>query len=379
MSKKGENIYKRKDGRWEGRVVIQNTKNGHAKFHSIYGNTYKEVKEKKKIWLANQEISSYKKEITINHIAEQWLLKKKTYTKPSTYTIYHWHLTTHILPFFGILKPEQIKESDINYFFINKLENGRCDGSSGLSKKTVKDMQIILKNLFDFAACQYGIKNPCENMTFVRFFEPEMKLISEDHKAVLTEYLLKNLTYNNIGILLSLFTGMRIGEVCALKWNNIDFERAVIKVKATAIRVRNTDINSKAKTKIIIHEPKSVASKREIPIPTFILQQLKNLYEKSNSESYILTNQERKCMEPRTYQNIYKNILKECNIDYINYHSLRHSFASMCIQKGMDIKMLSEILGHSNVNVTLNRYIHTSLEQKRNQMEKIFYDYYKMY
>lgn len=381
MSKKGENIYKRKDGRWEGRIIIQNDKSGHTKFHSIYGNTYKEVIEKKKLWLENHERIDCKneKEMTINDIAEQWLVKKKTYTKASTYTIYHWYLNTHILPYFGILTPEQVNESDINHFFINKLENGRCDGVNGLSKKTVKDMQVILKNLFEFGATQYGIKNPCENIKFVRFFEPEMKLISESDKLILTEYLLNNLNYINVGILLSLFTGMRIGEVCALKWNHIDFEKAVIKVNATAIRVRNTDINSKTKTKLIIHEPKSMASKREIPIPAFILEQLRNLYIESNLDCYILTNQDIKCMEPRTYQNVYKRILKICKIDYINYHSLRHSFASLCIQKGMDIKMLSEILGHSNVNVTLNRYIHTSLEQKRKQMEEIFSQYNESY
>lgn len=178
---------------------------------------------------------------------------------------------------------------------------------------------------------------------------------------------MKNLNTTSAGILISLNTGLRIGEVCALKWSNIDFDKAILHVRSTVARIKNTD-DSKS-TKLIIDTPKTKSSIRDIPISNKVMNVLKALHENSKSE-YVVS-EKAGFVSPRTYEYRFHKVLDECQIQPINYHALRHTFATRCIELGVDVKTLSEILGHSNVSVTLNTYVHSSMERKREQLEKL--------
>ena len=161
---------------------------------------------------------------------------------------------------------------------------------------------------------------------------------------------------------------MKILEICALKWKNIDLDKRIIYVKSTLERIYNKDLK---KTKIIIDKPKTRTSIREIPISNKLYELLKPLRRVYNDEDFFITGKSNKFLEPRNYQYTYKQVLKKSKVKEHKFHCLRHSFASECVEVGMDIKALSEILGHSNVGITLNRYVHPSYKEKRKYLEKI--------
>ncbi|MCM1480907.1 MAG: site-specific integrase, partial [Muribaculaceae bacterium] len=170
----------------------------------------------------------------------------------------------------------------------------------------------------------------------------------------------------NVGILLSAATGIRIGELCALKWENIDLEKSIITVKQTVQRV----MKNSGGTQLLVTSPKSACSDREIPLPDFIIPYLKTV--RTADDCFLLSGGE-KIVEPRTMQYRFKSLLKKANLPYVNFHALRHMFATNCVALGFDVKTLSEILGHSSVQITLNRYVHSSMERKKSCM-KLFSD-----
>ena len=155
---------------------------------------------------------------------------------------------------------------------------------------------------------------------------------------------------------MSYYTGLRIGEVCGLKWCDIDLNKGIFKVRQTVQRIY---VNSS--TKLTIDTPKSKSSVREIPLPKFLTEILRNF--KSDDSAFILSGKENPT-DPRTLQYRFKSLLKKADLPSINYHSLRHMFATNCIALGFDVKTLSEILGHATVETTLNRYVHSSMERK---------------
>lgn len=180
------------------------------------------------------------------------------------------------------------------------------------------------------------------------------------------EALVNNLDQTALGILISMFTGIRIGELCALTWKDISLENNTIRIQRTMQRIQTPD--DAAKTKVFILEPKSSSSVREIPIAKVLREYLEQQQKK---EGYVLSGKVYKYVEPRTVQNRFKGIMKNCNIDNASFHTLRHTFATRCIEIGFDIKSVSEILGHANVNITLNRYVHPSMDSKQKNMDML--------
>lgn len=311
------------------------------------------------------------KTIQLEMMAIQWLNNTKLRVKESSYVKYHNMIQNHIIPDLGTWRMDQLTTETVELFVQKKLACGRKNGKSGLSEKTVKDLLTILKEICRYAV-YLGMEVPCHfELIKVKYRDSKAKVLDKENCMELVEFLLQDNSLKKTGILLSLYMGLRLGEVCALKRQHILYKEGILCIRNTMQRIQNLDGAGK-KTKIIITEPKSPHSIRDIPIPALLMERLENLKELPE-DSYLLTGSQERFIEPRTLENILKGYLKECNMEKINYHVLRHTFATRYIEEGFDAKSLSEILGHANVNITLNRYVHSSIEQKRKNMDKILF------
>lgn len=309
--------------------------------------------------------TEYDKDITISELLNEWYEYKKIYNKKSTSSKYDFIIKRHIVPDIGNYRIQDINTAVLTKYMKNKLNNGRIDKKGGLSAAYVRSIMIIISSAFEYAAkeglCKYLISNiakpPVESQ--------ELDILSEKEQEYFESYLYNSLNETNIGILLTLNTGMRIGEICALRWEDVDFENKLIIVKHTVSRVKNEQGGSD----LIIDTAKTKASRRIIPIHSKLFTSLFEMYKSSVSE-YVVSDKT-SFISPRTYEYRYHKVLSECNMRHINFHALRHTFATRCILAGVDTKSLSEILGHSNVSITLNTYVHSNIEIKLKQIEKI--------
>lgn len=371
MSRKGENIYKRKDGRWEGRYIKSRTCTGKIVYGYVYGKTYREAKAKLResasTVIIQPAVATILNPNLFSTVAVDWFESVKSQTKESTQNKYHNMLTDYILPSYG----EQTLDS-ITYDFIKShcnllLISGGKKGK-GLSAKTVTDVLSIIRNVLKFAI-KKGMYVPCDVSSIqVKQTATPMRVLSKTEQEQLCKYILEEPEPCNIGILVCLFTGLRVGEICALRWEDVSFSDQTIHVHHTLQRVQNK-FSDGAKTKIIVTTPKSSYSIRIIPIPEE-LSLILAAYKKS-SVGYLLTNDDRKFIEPRTMQNKFKKALKASGIESVNFHAIRHTFATRCVELGFDVKSLSEILGHATVNITMNRYVHPTFELKKENMKKL--------
>ena len=370
MPKRGENIYKRKDHRWEGRYIKCYDEKGKAKYGYVYAATYTDVKKKlSDAKCDNNTSDELRKVITYSSIISNWTAMLRINTKESTYARYYHLIYSHIVPKLGSKPINQITNPVIEEFLNELIFNGRMDGNGGLSNKTVADILVLVKRSLKYASdCGYQTNCKLGSLT-IKNSPPEMRVFTIEEQKTLHNYLTTNIDREKFGILLCLYTGIRIGELCALKWENIDTSKGVLQVRKTMIRIQNVEKTDGAKTKLIISEPKSKCSIRDIPIPD-CLEMYINIFESAPSD-YVLSGSFDQVIEPRTMQNRFHKHLMLCGIIDANFHALRHTFATRCVEIGFEVKSLSEILGHTNVNITLNRYVHPSIELKRVNMQKL--------
>lgn len=291
-----------------------------------------------------------------------WLLEKKDYIKESTYANYSNNIFNHIIPKLGNYYLNELNHKVIQDFLLELSKNGRKDNTGGLAEKTIKDITIIIKGSIKKGINEDKIKHieltfnyPKDNK------ENKLYVLTKREQNKITNYVLENINSRNIGLLISLYSGIRIGELCALKWEDVDFKKNCLTINKTIQRVYIKD-KDKNISKIIITTPKTKNANREIPINKDFLEILKKV--KSEKKNYILTGNE-KYIEPRTYRKYFNKILDELKIKHFNFHSLRHTFATNCISLGVDYKTVSELLGHANVNITLNLYVHPRYSQKK--------------
>lgn len=275
---------------------------------------------------------------------------------------------THIRPEFAAVSPDKITVFMINQYISKLLESGG-KRVSGLSANTVKEIVIVLKSVFKYGEVTLNISNPAKNISLPKTEFKEVETFSKTEMERIRNYAITG-NVSVLGILLCLYTGMRIGEVCALKWSDIDMNAQLISVSKTLYRIKNPAGNE-PKTIIVTDAPKSRKSVRKIPVPTFMIQRLAEFKRNCDPENYFLTCSNR-YIEPRAYRERYKNFLKTADIPYKNFHVLRHTFATECIRCGIDVKTVSELLGHSNVKITLDRYVHSSMDDKRRQLQKLY-------
>lgn len=370
MARHGENIRKRADGRWEARIIMDYSNKGKARYKYLYGKTYKEVKEKKNSFLKQeqppvQELPASSK--TCNELLDEWLAFIRPDIKESTFSKYVFAVEKHIKPELGNVRICDLTTEHLDRFIHNKLTQGKLNRNEGLAPKTVTDLLSILK-----LAIQFGRERgfaPPERLTIhnPRQSLPEIKVLDETACKELETYILNHLDSPVcIGILLSLYTGLRIGEVCALRWGDINLDAKILSVSKTLMRIQDNSPDAENKTKVIECTPKTGNSIRKIPLPDFICPFLWKL--RKHPSCYLLTGT-KNYMEPRSYYNHYKKILSDIDLDIYNYHALRHTFATRCIEQGFDVKSLSEILGHADVSTTMRRYVHPSMKTKRQQMQ----------
>lgn len=369
MSKRGDNIHKRKDGRWEGRYYKGRKPDGSIMYGSIYAKSYREVKIKlseiaKEIPQQMMQSSSQK---TFGEVLELWLDNNRIRLKGGTINKYRNLIDAHIMSELGAMKVTDITSTVINNFLTQKLRSGRIDKSGGLSASYVRSIMLVVNSALKFAIAEQmclPLKTP--------IFKPsskkkEMTILTIEEQKKLETHLCSELDPTKAGIYISLHTGLRIGEICALSWDDVDFKNRIIKIRHTVARVRDSD--SGATTKLIIDTPKTPASIRDIPISTSLMPILEEIH-KLSSSAYVIS-ETAEFISPRTYEYRYHRLLDESGIASVNYHALRHTFATRCIEAGVDVKSLSEILGHSNVGITLNTYVHSSMDLKRSQLEKL--------
>ena len=298
---------------------------------------------------------------TIREIAEAWKEYKRPYVKQSTMAAYVLILENHVLPEFG--DNDSLHEHDVQAFVLKKIERG-------LSVKSVKDILIVLKMVMKFGVknewmthYEWDIKYPANNQP------KELEVLSvANHKKIL-DYVQHNFTFMSLGIYISLSTGLRIGEICALKWSDINVADGTITVQRTIERIYVVE-GGKKHTQLVINTPKTVNSCREIPMSKELLAMVKPMKKVVNGDFYVLTNED-KPTEPRTYRNYYNRLMEKLDIPKLKYHGLRHSFATRCIEAGCDYKTVSVLLGHSNISTTLNLYVHPNMEQKKRCISKM--------
>lgn len=301
------------------------------------------------------------KEKTINQITEEWKEEKKKYVKKSTYAAYQLLIQNHIKPYFGDLY--EVNEEKVQQFVFDKLD-------AGLSEKTIRDIIIVLKMILKF-----GIKNGYLEYAQIDAKFPskqekkDLDVLSKADQKKFMEHLRNNFTFKNLGIFICLSTGMRIGEICGLRWCDVDTVEGVIKVRHTLQRIYIIEGETRH-TELLLDTPKTANSVRDIPMSSELLKMLKSLNKVVNENYYVISN-DIKPIEPRTYRNYYKKLCKQLDIPELKFYGLRHSFATRCIESKADYKTVSVLLGHSNISTTLNLYVHPNKEQKKKTIDKM--------
>lgn len=364
MANTGENIYHRKDGRWEGRFISSRKPYGRAKYTSVYGKTRGETKaklEKRKLMIATQPAGSCR--LTVKELFSWYL--EKIEIKPSTRARYVFLIDHHILPKLGSVFVASMTANQLSDFLKQKRKNGRLHGG-GLSAKSIRDIGVLIKAALRLAVAEYHFYCDALNTKLPKAKQREIEPFTEVELQKIAKTLTPAANHKDAGIFISAGGGARLGEVCAARVSDIDFVSGTLRIERAVQR-----INQEGKTRLIIQTPKSETSVRTVPLPDDMMEYLKKAVSGLPRDAYILTGRTDKPMDPRTYQYYFESVLRRCGIKKRCYHTLRHSYATRCIEKGVDIKSLSEMLGHADVTTTLRLYVHPSMESKKQAVQKI--------
>lgn len=376
MSRRGENIRKRSDGRWEARFYITDSDTGQKKYKSVYAKTYADVKAKliEVKYKLEKEAQNTQKEaprsvyppasaagenVPIIMIASEWLMEVSKYKKHSSYIKYKGIYDKYLA-----IKLNGISIMDMTGNKAIEVYEQICFQNENLSGSLIKSISCVLNQILNYCNIHYHTDIRPVNRPKNHTTAKPVETLPQSEQIQLLREIYKNMDHNKLGILLCLSTGLRLGEICSLKWSDIDLDGKLLYVNRTVQRIA-VDAHS---TKTILFEdaPKSMFSKREIPLPDSIIPYLASFISR---EGYVISGKEP--TEPRTYQYRFQRLLADAGIRKHNFHAIRHTFATNCINSGADVKSLSEILGHSNVNITLNRYVHPTIDTKRKHLNNL--------
>lgn len=364
---KGENIFKRKDGRWEARYIKGYELSGKIKYGFCYGKTYREAKEKvtryKAALVSGKPVPGVNARHRFAFYCDEWLCLRKTKVKESTYIKYDTALRKYIKPKLGSCFPMGITTGLIDDFAEELFFEEK------LASKTVHDVLVVLHGVLTYTATCFAGIFPAVEIHYPKQSRKELRVLSREEQTRFVSYLLEDMDACKFGVLLALFTGVRIGELCALQWANVSLKERTIRIDATLQRLRDTSAAGRAQTRIVTGTPKSDTSNRTIPITDYTAA-LCGKMDPHSPAAYVLTGTER-FMEPRTLQYRMEKYTRDCGLEGVHFHTLRHTFATRAVEVGFEIKSLSEVLGHATTTITLERYVHSSLILKRSNMNKL--------
>lgn len=368
MARRGENIRKRKDGRWEGRYIKARTPEGKIQWGYVYGTAYVEVK--RVLIQRKAEAGFYnlnRTDLTFEALAEVWLHSLRNSIKESTYAHYSYTLHKYLLPVLSKVPVASLEESFLEQA-MQQIITPTDAGRKPLGNSSARECLSMLRRI-----CKYAT-----HLRLIRPMELEVALpkaidkisapLSPAEQQRLHQYVQANPTPRKIGLLLGLELGLRIGEICGLQWGDFDLKLGTLNINRTVCRISCGN----GHTKVVIQMPKTRTSRREIPIPKQLSLMLKKLHGSASNAAWFLSGSESKPTEPRCYRKSIKAYLKQATVRQVRPHALRHTFATTCLQAGCDVKTLSELLGHANANITLQRYVHSDLTRKRREMNRIF-------
>lgn len=397
MGRRGENIRKRSDGRWEARVICGPPANGRTNYKYLYSYTYLEVKALKKEFLLNlsalpepksgipvnsnsSELLVPDNKVTTNAVsgsedasplfrtvAYEWLATKKLSVKESTYATYLFMVEKHLLPDIGDLGIREVDTDRIGTFLLGKKERGGLRDGAALSDKTVSEIKGTLNRVLRYAKSRNLIDTVPDSIP-ISVKQPPIEVLTKQEQESLEVKASEEDTAFSLGVLLCLNTGIREGELCGLQWADFNWADETVSISRTVTRISNIDSESGPKTHVVIGKPKTVCSIRTVPIPSNIVSYIK---ERAGTETdYVVTGTE-KYMEPRVCRDRFARFEKRAGVKHHNFHILRHTYATNCVEDGVNIKVLSENLGHSDISITLQRYVHPSMESKKAEVNKL--------
>lgn len=373
MPKTGNNIYKRKDGRYEGRILLGKSIYQKPQYIYVYARTLREVKQKMKAVREQEQRKRSVSTVYMRDAAEEWMAEMKPKWKPNTYDTYLRMINRYIEPVLGGYKVEDITKSVLSDFSEDLVNHSE---QTKMSEAYRKYICAIVYQILSYAREKHQMEFQIPRLTDFRIQKYEAALPDEKELRCLEEYLLSHLEDATcLGILLAKYTGIRIGELCALQWKDIDLEKGIVTIRRNLQRVKNYGEKSEGeaitgKTKVCLQMPKTAKSSRDIPLADGLIEILSQ-YQKA-PDQYLVPGKKKEWAEVRTVQYRFSAILKKCQISSFHFHLLRHAFASQCVGQGCDVKSLSEILGHSSVQITMNIYVHSSMKQKKDMMNLIY-------
>ena len=359
MPRRGENIYKRKDGRWEGRYIRGRTPAGKAEYGYVYAKSYAACREKRrKMEGIIPQKPTLTGEMSVAQAVAFFLSDRRGELKASTVGRYEYMANHYIIPDLGSILLRDLTAEKLSAFF-RRLQD------RGLSCKTVRDIGVLLKTIFKVAKKKCHCDCPGSEAELPAYCSKKAEVFCDQEIASLARKILASPDMTGLCVLLVLNTGLRLGEICALRKNDIDFHSGFLRIERSAARVRDG-----SGTRLVVQSPKSNSSVRLVAVPNDMLELMKTATRSIREDNYLLANTDMP-MEPRTLQYRYRKLLEHCGIRYRNFHTLRHTYATRCMESGVDIKSLSELLGHADIRTTLQTYVHSSLAHKKQVVQSI--------
>lgn len=368
MAKHGENIRKRRDGRWEGRYIKGRRPDGTALWGYVYSRSYQNVR---KMLLARKAESAYYSLTTENPTFEElgriWLASLNDSIKPSTKAHYRYTMERYLFPVFGnapikSLDERRLEQGLSQVFRPHNLQH------KPLGRSMARECLILTRRICKYA-CHLRMMRPVQLEVALPQGTPTQTVpLSEEEQEKVCSFVMRAPTPRKIGLLLGMQMGLRIGEICGLQWGDFDFVNETVTIRRTVQRISFED----GHTKVVVQQPKTKTSFRKIPVPSPLIPVLRCLGGELPENVWVLSGNAEKPVEPRCYRKSIRHYLCDAGVRSVNPHMLRHTFASTSLHAGCDVKTLSELLGHSDTSVTLKRYVHTDLSRMRLEMERIF-------
>lgn len=309
--------------------------------------------------------------MTTNELMTAWLDRcERERVKPRTYSRYKGLIVQHILPELGDTQIDDLGRRQISEFLTAHQADGNLRGEA-LSATSTNLMLTVLNAAFTYA-CDMELlsANPCDRVRRVPGPPSRVEAFTREEQRRLEEAIAVSEDRRLFGIRLCLYTGLRIGELLGLEWQDVDMEKGILHIQKTVYREKNAE----GEWQLFVDRPKTAASERMVPLPGYLAEDLR-IYRRGARSEFVIENKKAERMSIRSYQYLFERLTEKAGVRKLNFHALRHTFATRALECGMDIKTLSELMGHKNATITLNRYAHSMMDTKiaaMNKLEKLF-------